>query len=73
MGAKKKNWFMIMTALLTNSIKGIYYTKILWSNPKIRTESEKANQSKTSLGFKYSEHAVVEVSDKITSLGFKNL
>jgi len=40
---------------------------------KIRTESEEANQSMTSLGFKYPEHAVVEVSDKITSLGFKNL
>jgi len=39
---------------------------------KIRTESEEAHQSKTSLGFKYPEHAVVEVSDKTKSLGFKN-
>jgi len=39
---------------------------------KIRTESKEANRSKTSLGFKYPEHAVVEVSDKNSSLAFKN-
>jgi len=37
------------------------------------TESEEANQSKTSLGLKYPEHAVVEVSDKNSSLGSKIL
>jgi len=41
-------------------------------NAKVRTESEEASQSKTSLGFKNPEHAVVEVSDKNISLGFKN-
>jgi len=39
---------------------------------KIRTVSEEANRIKTSLGFKYPEHAVVKVSEKNSSLAFKN-
>jgi len=53
-------------------LKEFIIRKYFDEKAKVRTESEKANQSKTSLGFKYPEHYVVEVSDKITSLGFKN-
>jgi len=53
-------------------LKEFIIRKYFHEKAKIRTESEEANQSKTSLGFKYTEHAVDEVSDKTTCLGFKN-
>jgi len=53
-------------------LKEFIIRKYFDEKAKIRTESEEAHQSKTSLGFKYPEHAVVEVSDKTKSLGFKN-
>jgi len=53
-------------------LKEFIIRKYFDEKAKIRTESEEANQSKTSLGLKYPEHAVVEVSDKNSSLGFKN-
>jgi len=53
-------------------LKEFIIRKYFDEKAKIRTESEAANQSKTSLGFKNPEHAVVEVSDKIICLGFKN-
>jgi len=53
-------------------LKEFIIRKYFDEKAKIRTESEEANQSQTSLGLKYPEHAVVEVSDKNYSLGFKN-
>jgi len=69
-----------MTALLTNfpylkkkpSLKEFIIRKYFDEKANIRTQSEEANQSKTSLGLKYPEHAVVEVSDKNSSLAFKS-
>jgi len=49
-------------------LKEFILQKYFDEKAKITTETEEGNQSKTSLGFKNPEHAVVEVSDKTKSL-----